>query len=475
MMKRVTNKVTTVNEVQSLTTTLRNRNITAELCIYRVPEKLRKVKEDAYKPLVVSIGPLHRNEVYLAPMLQHKLHYTATLLNLNPQVEDQGSNKWLEKCIETIQGLDKMIRRCYIEEIDCTDYELAEMMLVDGCFILELFLRFDRTLNYMKLEDKRSDPVLKSAWNMTALKHDLALLENQIPFFILEILYNAIRPRIKNSCDVPESVISLALSFFKPMSKKTRKEEPLGTECRHLLDLLHRFYFLPSSFSGIDNDLEQNTGLKNKDDSTTHLEFCPAKQKWGFNHCASKLLESGVKFRVATSTAKESLLDIDFNQQSGEIHMPKLLVHDATSFSLLRNLIAFEQCSLNSTNSVTSYAFLMRSLISSSRDSQVLEKIGIIEHISNGDEGYLANRFQSILEGVDLMDDFRLREVCDKVNKYHKSWYSLIRLGVFFRKQRRILWANYLSSAWKVMSILAAVIILIFTSLQTYYTIHPRN
>ncbi|KAL6146168.1 hypothetical protein ACLB2K_056851 [Fragaria x ananassa] len=480
LYKVIKDKIVGVDDTESFTisfTLPAERKLKAELCIYRVPEKLRKVKEDAYSPRVVAIGPFHRDKTTLASMSDHKLSYTASFLAQYTTEDQKEAAARLKACIAAIRELDAAIRHCYIEKMktEITADKLAEMMLVDGCFILELFLRTHLKFDYMRKHQYESDPVLRSPWTMAAIRHDLALLENQIPFFILEILYGFICPIVKKRCKAPRSVSSLALSFFKPMSRKEIREEAPDTESKHLLDLLHKFYFPPvpaaSVLSTNGNDIESNINPKRKRNGRL------AKKKWGFGYCASELMESGIEFRMGPSS-EESLLNITFNQprKDGVINIPQLRIHDTTSISLFRNLIAFEQCSLSTKQSITSYAFLMKSLISSSLDSKLLERRGIIEHSSNGEKEYLANKFRSILDGVDLMDDFCFREVCDRVNEYQKSWNNPNRrLKVFFRKQRRILWANYLSSAWKVMSILAAVTILIFTSLQTYYTIHPRN
>ncbi|KAL6202972.1 hypothetical protein ACLB2K_026676 [Fragaria x ananassa] len=40
--------------------------------IYRVPEKLRRLNENAYTPRVVSIGPFHHGKESLKPMEEHK-------------------------------------------------------------------------------------------------------------------------------------------------------------------------------------------------------------------------------------------------------------------------------------------------------------------------------------------------------------------------------------------------------------------
>ncbi|PQM43071.1 hypothetical protein Pyn_33069 [Prunus yedoensis var. nudiflora] len=446
----------------------RKGKIRGEYCIYRVPDKLRQVKEDAYRPGVVSIGPLHQDNQNLAPMVQYKWSYLLSFLDqeISPD-EEQARNcatTCLEECINAIHGLDEVIRQCYTEKITYTEYELAEIMLLDGCFILELFLRFDRNLNYMKQQDLNYDQKIK--------------------------------PHIITKCKAPDLVAALALNFFHPLSqKKFINEEPEGTGFKHLLDLLHKFYFHPPGHLSIPvgsiSENEHRPGVlqkivpclvsKTKREQQTprlpsHRQRNPASdEKWGFKYCASDLLESGIELQVGSST-QDYLLEISF--KAGVVIIPQVRIYETTS-SLLRNLIAYEQCSLSSMHSVTSYAFLLKSLIGSSRDINLLRTRKIIDqNIQMGDKEYLA-QFESILDQVAMKDDYCFGDLFDQVNEYRMSWYSLSRLRVFFRvqfkRQKRILCTTYFSTTWKVISLMAGIFLLLLTSLQTYYTVKPRG
>jgi len=59
------------------------------------------------------------------------------------------------------------------------------MILVYVCFIVELFLRLH---TYTDVEGR--DPLLTKQWMLTDIQNDLILLENQLPFFVLEQFYN---------------------------------------------------------------------------------------------------------------------------------------------------------------------------------------------------------------------------------------------------------------------------------------------
>ncbi|XP_078169223.1 uncharacterized protein LOC144563615 [Carex rostrata] len=81
--------------------------------------------------------------------------------------------------------LEKRTRRCYSETFDDLDsHSFVEMMLLDGCFLLEFFLKL--------YEGRNLDSILEVGWNCKFIKRDLLLQENQIPFFIVDKLQELI-------------------------------------------------------------------------------------------------------------------------------------------------------------------------------------------------------------------------------------------------------------------------------------------
>ncbi|KAG5512632.1 hypothetical protein RHGRI_038922 [Rhododendron griersonianum] len=111
-------------------------------CIYRVSEELRKLKESAYTPRLIAIGPLHREDKHLQTPFQHvKMSYTNHLLSqLTTGIDDLESaekTKFTEvqECLAELKTLVGDAKKCYAEEVTLDE----EIMLVDGCFILELF------------------------------------------------------------------------------------------------------------------------------------------------------------------------------------------------------------------------------------------------------------------------------------------------------------------------------------------------
>lgn len=175
--------------MRETTEKLQNLNqLSEEMIIYRVPYKLRNVNSEAYSPCIVSIGPFHQGNDAVAAMREHKWYYMQYFFN---RIGDpKQSLACREECTNAIYDLEAKVRRSYSEKISADSHDLVEMMLLDGCFILELFLRYVQRLNESSRDE--SDPIFTCAWMIPELRHDLALLENQIPFFILKCLYEAL-------------------------------------------------------------------------------------------------------------------------------------------------------------------------------------------------------------------------------------------------------------------------------------------
>ncbi|KAM7528225.1 hypothetical protein LguiB_031635 [Lonicera macranthoides] len=105
--------------------------------ICKVLVKIRKRNEDCYTPRIISIGPIHKENHDLQNMEDLKWTYAASFLH-----RPKGLGDKLPECIEAIAHLTSGARSCYSSNPNTLDlYDLAMIFLVNGCFILELFLR----------------------------------------------------------------------------------------------------------------------------------------------------------------------------------------------------------------------------------------------------------------------------------------------------------------------------------------------
>lgn len=149
----------------------------------------------------------------------------------------------MDECGKTISGLEEEARGHYTENINLNKHELVEILLVDGCFILELLIRHAEKDNAKEL-----DPIINNAWMVPTLQHDLALLENQIPFCVLQNLFITIQKSAPEQ--LPLSLTKYVLLFFRSVlnlskqtvDKRSASLETVADKCKHLLDILHHVY-----------------------------------------------------------------------------------------------------------------------------------------------------------------------------------------------------------------------------------------
>ncbi|XP_011048457.1 PREDICTED: UPF0481 protein At3g47200-like [Populus euphratica] len=383
--------------------------------IWKVPNSLRTVNDDAYNPHIISIGPLHRGDEKLQSMEVHKLYYMRSLLLRTPDVDET-----LRSSAEALEDFEDKVRACYAEPIHWDSDHLDQILLVDGCFMLELFIRYSKV--DLRVQD---DPLFYSSWIILALQRDLALLENQIPFFVLERLYLQVVESSTIGQSLP-SLPELALGFFKSVLyindenfRIIRRPYP------HLLDLIHNCY-LPPALSG------SNIG------------------EWVSTQPATSLNAAGIVFRKGTT---RNLFDLRF--RNGALEIPPLLIHDST-VSLFQNLIAYEQLSRGTAKYITSYFALMSRLVYDRRDAELLESKGIIKNDMSGWKD-VSVLFNDMCKQV-VVQDFFYAELCQALNS--NLW---TRPAVF----RATLMQTYLRSPWTIFSVWAVCLFLSLHVIQT--------
>ncbi|XP_027118921.1 UPF0481 protein At3g47200 [Coffea arabica] len=145
--------------------------------IFKIHGQLRSENEEAYEPEVVSIGPYHHGKPKLKEMEKHKLRYFKEIL--------RRRGESAEKYIIALADLQDQARRCYAEEINLSNDDFVEMLCLDGCFVIE-FLRKCRHPG----SHWQNDPLFQMLWLRTATVNDLILFENQLPFFVLQKLFD---------------------------------------------------------------------------------------------------------------------------------------------------------------------------------------------------------------------------------------------------------------------------------------------
>ncbi|KAG6701219.1 hypothetical protein I3842_08G154800 [Carya illinoinensis] len=381
----------------------------------------------------------------------------------------------VEILVNDIKLHEERVRDCYAESIELSSDHFVKLILVDGSFLIEFFYGWSQALQNSILEDR----LLQYPISLETIMLDLPLLENHLPFLILEILF-------RHAC-VPNweypSFTSLAIDMFEKIDDHKLHQNLEAYEIRHFTDLA-RAFFLPSSRKlqpHVSNPTSANqldttsqlyeagvnfmaSSCKCLLDLTRHLAglaraFFVASSRNMMTHgrnpacadhlyTASQLDKTGVKFKVSSS---KCFLDLKFTNGTFEIPCMDLSNSTETTY---RNVIAFEQCHNPFNSHFTNYIVLLTFLITTPKDVDFLMRKGIIINglgSSNAMASFLNNLGTNVpYYGVhsiyrDLFED--LNAFCE--NPKH-IWKAALK-------------RDYFSTPWRIASTVATGILLLLT------------
>ncbi|KAB2604376.1 hypothetical protein D8674_039568 [Pyrus ussuriensis x Pyrus communis] len=396
-------------------------------CIFRVPNKLGRDNENAFVPQVVPIGPYHHGGKKFEAMEQVKLWNLQCLLECKPTPDTS-----LVKFVKEIRSKEEFLRNCYDEKLGdhLSSDQFVEMMVVDGCFILELL----RERNPISMHHD----VFRMPEMLSIVQNDLLLLENQLPWKVLHCLFNLTEESGEISlhnftpvliCKVTNNPFIDVYNILEIMDNERET-----WQFRHLLDNTRDL--LVGSLSRKKNLLY---GFWDPIPSVTHLE------------------EIGVKFQLAPE--RTELLGITFNVKNGVMEIP-LIIIGAHTESLFRNLIAYERCSMKP-HYILSYAMLLNQLIKSTKDlDSLVRKDIVITDLTKEDTVSLFNRLCNDTAFIPLVYSQLSLDVYDyNRDRRLRRWLAGIKRDYLYNP----------SSIWSVSN--AVIIILILTAMQTLYSV----
>ena len=406
-----------------------------ECCIYKVPKRLREVKMEAYTPRLISIGPIHHDIDALKEMESLKQKYFQEFFQRTWKCQMEFKN--------IVQKNEDNIRHCYAQDISLPKKEVfVEMILLDSIFIIELFLR-----TATRKECQKDDYILSKPWLDEGIKQDLILLENQLPFFILDELHH----HIGRSTSIHESFLKLACTYFFPKKKKI----PIEKEVKHFTDLQRDFYYPPNLKTG---------------SIIEHL------------HSATKLDTTGLKFQVCKEDQEERfLLDIVVKKPNPLEIFPRFkcswLLHclpclkcfwcldrlqtrllvphfvmDHGTEDLFRNLMALEQCHYPFQAYICNYIVLLDFLINTREDAELLVEKKIIAHSLGS--------YKAVAQMVNKLG----QEIVEKNSCYHDVAEDLSEhYGNRWNKNIASLRTIYFRDVWRGTATFVGIVVLFVT------------
>ncbi|KAB5551724.1 hypothetical protein DKX38_009035 [Salix brachista] len=340
------------------------------LRVPRVPSTFRRIEknENCYDPSMVSLGPYHHGKHELKEMEELKLPM---------------ARQFVRDCKVPFEAMWREVKelgasKCYEEGIIAKfnmDDQFAQMMFLDGCFILQFLECFMRKPENLKM----------SSHDAVLITKDLFLLENQLPFSVLKSLMSF-------KCKTPDHGGGEGMELFVDFFKRIRAIPPRRESCRekiskyfgklvpkslsspsgqsrfqrepaHLLDFFHMQFVVHQESPG---DHPSQTSRQEDDSPTIWHRYYPAEE----------LRDIGIHFKPSKTS---HFTDVQFKPTwlAGRLFIPPLSIDDSTK-PLLLNLIAFEATVGTSTGWITSYVCFMDSLIDHPEDVKELRSQGIL-------------------------------------------------------------------------------------------------
>ncbi|XWS62362.1 hypothetical protein CRYUN_Cryun06bG0004300 [Craigia yunnanensis] len=419
-------------------------------CIYRVPVNMREVQPNAYTPNIISIGPYHHGEERLQEMEELKWEFFHRLFR-----QERPNGVDLEQVMKAMEELEQDARRCYWDKAEQHSKDkFVRIMLFDGCFIVELFRE-------LKQNNFHYSRFVKS-WMLPTLRRDLIMVENQIPLFVLQKLFELTR----RSEESTTSLEDLALCFFSPLMQRESSwsVNTRGIKKRqHFLDLF-RLSILPrylsqSEETGKTTDCSKaakhtaEEGIKiSKTSNSSNAARNIAEERIDMMRSMTELMEAGVVIEKAVNCPP-----LDVRSEERWLKIPPLYIDDYKG-TLFRNMVAYEQCHPECKSNVTSYLFFFDGLINSAHDVELLHHKGVLHH-SLGSNKEVAKLVNGLCKEIarDGRESY-LHKVVSDVNSYYGSSYAKIRARL----------VHHYFSSWVVgISTFGAIVILYLTLIQT--------
>ncbi|XP_057972821.1 UPF0481 protein At3g47200-like [Malania oleifera] len=409
------------------------------------PLMRRNKENDKYfNPSVVSIGPYHHGKKELEVAEGLKPRVVLEFISSSGRQAHEFYNKILEVSDEARKRyVDISIR-------DYNDEEFADMMFLDGCFILQ-FIDSVAHNKFHCLDVFVKQVGLKGFGSFFM---DIILLENQLPYAILMALMS-VKKQENERGKVSISLENLITKFLKQFNatvevarhgEQDYSHKPAVEEPIHLLQLLRR------KFIG-KREKKENHAYKN--DKCTYFNSFRS---------AVELKAKGICFKCSNTNF---LGDITFTSNYwslfGKLTLPRMVVDDVT-VHLFLNMIAYETAP-NATDGfeVSAYIYFLDSLVDGADDVKELRSQKILSSFSCDET---VSKMICCM-GAEASPDWSVvPNVSRRIQEHYDS-----RLRTWIAQA----WHDYFSSPWTVVALFAAAYVIFLTSTQTYFTVYPRQ
>ncbi|GLT95853.1 hypothetical protein SLE2022_135120 [Rubroshorea leprosula] len=443
-----------------------------------------------FKPICVAFGPLHHDD---SPNSRLQRGEKKKLQMAAKYIEYSGMTK--EVFYSNVMAELNSLKECYDSEQikKWSDEYIAWMFLVDGCAVL-FFIDHVATKNLEALGGK--DDLLPY------VKLDLFLLENQLPYRLLQIFMSSctrvprnppLVEKYKNEYP-PAEVLEASITKFinknvifikkdatcqqrqpqqhsKILNDQTHQQQQQRLQQQleimvdqtqhhqqqqnrerdpaHLLELLWRRMTKSEKDKESDGTMSKGISSNSNPDGKNRLY-------WSKFRNVKELKEKGISIKVSESS---SIRDISFQEYffMATLSLPSITVDDFTVPKLM-NLIAYEMCpDFENKLEITSYVSFLDSLIDQDEDVKELRHTGVLHH-GLGSDGAVALLFNEIRKN--LVPNLKLHSKLKK--RIQRHCHTAV------STHAAELYHTYFRSPWSILALLGVLLGLVLTAVQTF-------
>ncbi|XP_074376655.1 putative UPF0481 protein At3g02645 [Apium graveolens] len=502
--------------------------------IFNVPKSLLLNNADAYVPQQVALGPYHHWRPELYEMERYKLGSAKRTLKIMQSVRfqhlvDQFTlieptiracyHKYLDISGETlawmmvidvsflleflhiyaVKSRGKVLRRVSSRMSHLIDFAerksghnaiLRDMIMLENqipMFLLRKMLEFQ--LSSVESADDTLLSMLGGVCNVLSpfrVMIDLSAIQIRDQVHILGFLYQAILPtksegslselmetdsqngtkvsQEKSSnfgeqlLDIITRSFSVMVSFFKRI-----------LQSRHVKVILRLPWLIISNLPGISTlkqPIEDLCCSRGKDEEekkpgncskeNDHINKPPTVEEISIPS-VTELYKSGISF-VPTDG---SIMTLGFDSKTSTFSLPTITL-DVNTEIVLRNLVAYEACNASGPLVFTRYTELMNGIIDTEEDARLLRERGIVLNLLKSDEE-VANLWNGMSRSIRLTKVQFMDKMIEDINKYYSGKWT-IKIEKFIKL--------YVFKSWKILILVAAVLLLLLMSLQVFSSMY---
>ncbi|KAL6658962.1 hypothetical protein ACP70R_003002 [Stipagrostis hirtigluma subsp. patula] len=494
--------------------------------VFDVPRVLRATRPEAYLPQHFALGPYHHCRAELRDMERYKLAAAKRAEKLFA-----GGHKF-DHLVHRLLQLQDEIRAPYHRFLELSDQTLAWMMAIDTCFLLDflesyhraeatdmvssatnwinatvrdammlenqlpLFL-FAEALQLRHATEQAAADALHGVFDrfireVSPIKTSAELVVGDIAkhAHMLELLYHFLVPaaavfdaevrepppmvpeeftvdmleaqaqqlpdydKVKQAClqvsslDVApvrfirKNLIAGPMSFASSLPGQIMRKVPLLSAMAPLATKLMASTDVEARLKGVNLGSIINSPLAQE-------IMIPS---------VSQLVGCGVRF----APAPEGIAGISFDAATATLSLPVITL-DGNTEVVLRNLVAYEAVAVRGPLVLARYTELMNGIVDTAKDIKILRQSGVVVNQMKSDKE-AADMWNGMCRATRLSKVPRLDGVIREVNAHRSR-------TVAARAQKLL--SKYVFRSWRILTLLAAVVLLLMTAMQTFCSVYP--